>query len=88
MDIQEALKRMVRIAMTAKHADDVLRNAGYMETPYWQIYGDAVDAIYCLVEKEGTDFESSTTCLVMGTVSLTGDRRVALLLDAHSRNHR
>lgn len=86
MNVREALKRMVGIAVSARKMDMSFRNAGYHENPFWDIYGEAMDAIYALIGEKTNTIDEAVTYHVINDDSYTNDERVDLLVKEYERN--
>ena len=84
--MREALKRMVKIAMRCKELDKMHVALGYENTPYFDLYGDAVDAIYFLVGEHTNTLEESVTYCVLNDPDLLDEERVEKLLEAAKGN--
>ena len=84
--IKEALERLVFIARQAKQIDAMFTEMGYNDTPWFETYGQAMDAIYVLIgEDTGTLDESVTYDAVRGE-EYTDDQRIKLLMDEYRKN--
>ena len=86
MNVREALRKMVGIAVSARKMDEASRNAGYHENPFWDIYGEAVDAIYILIGEKTNTIDEAVTYQVINDDSYTNDDRVDLLMEEYERN--
>lgn len=83
-NVRDALLRMYRVAKMAKRYDAVFEG---LDTPYFRIYGEAVDAIYSLIGEHTETLEESETYNILHTQSLTEDRAVALLMNVYEKNN-
>jgi len=79
--MKEALTRMVKIAMKCNELDKLHTALGYDNTPYFDIYGDAVDAIYFMIGEHTATLEESATYRVLNTPGISVDERVEKLME-------
>ena len=86
MNVREALKKMVKVAVSARQMDDAFRDAGYQDTPYWDIYGDIMDAVYDIVGEKTATIDESVTYDAINNDSYTDRERVDLLMEEYERN--
>lgn len=66
--MEEALKRLVRVAEEAKKMHNFMTKNGYSNSPYTRIYDEVADAIYYLIgedSKEYETFDQSLTYIVL-----------------------
>lgn len=79
--MKEALTRMVKIAMKCKELDKLHTALGYDNTPYFDLYGNAVDAIYFMIGEHTATLEESVTYRVLNTPGISVDERVKKLME-------
>lgn len=87
--MENFMQKIVKATLMAYETDQALRKAGYKDTPYWDIYGSLMDGIFEFTgEKISPDnlFEDSSTYMIMHTVSLSNERRVAMLINERKKN--
>jgi len=77
-----ALVKIVNAGITAKRTDDALRELGYNDTPYFSIYGNISDALYCMLGEKTDTYDQSFTCRILESLDLTDDMRAELLAAA------
>ena len=87
MNVQEALKGIVNGAERAYNVDRLLQSAGYVETPYWDIYCTLADTLYRMIGEKTETFEQSVTCKALTAEDLTNNQRVNLLMKEYERNY-
>ena len=85
--MEELLIQISRAIITAYKTDKALRVAGYDNTPYFDIYGCLLDGLYDWAGEHTDTIEQSDVYLIIHTVSLTDDRRAALLMGTYEKNH-
>jgi hypothetical protein len=61
MNEKAALTHLVKAARDAIHLENVLSEMGYKETPYFDLYGEISEAIYCLLNEQTESFSDSET---------------------------
>lgn len=84
--MKEALTKLVRAARTAKRADDALRNVGYTDTPYFDIYGDIVDGIYAMLGEKTNTLEESVTYTVLSNPDMADDECAEAFIDEYCKS--
>ena len=83
-NVRDALLRMYRVAKMAKRYDEVFEG---FDTPYFRIYGEAVDAIYALIGEHTESLEESVTYHVVNATDLTDNRAAEVLMAEFGRNN-
>ena len=83
-NVRDALLRMYRVAMTAKEFDEKLKP---YESPFSDIFGDAVDAIYSLIGEDVDELEKSFTWTIISNTFLLEERAVSMLYYQYCKNH-
>lgn len=86
MNIEESLKRMIHIAVSSAEADEAMRSIGFSSSPFFEIYGEAADAIFFLIGDRADRFENSVTYRAIHEEGLSEDERLAILMDEYKRN--
>ena len=86
--MEKMLKHLVKTTRIAYRMDEELRNLGYGDTPYWNIYCEMTDAIYEWVGEKTQTFDESITYAALMADTLTDDQRVMVLQYAHDKNTR
>lgn len=84
--MKEALAKLVKAARTAKRADDALRNVGYTDTPYFDIYGDIVDGIYAMLGEKTNTLEESVTYTALSNPDMADDECADALVAKYCQN--
>lgn len=72
-------RKIVSAGITAKKADDALKDLGYTDTPYFQIYGNIADAVYAMLGETTETYEQSITYKIMCCPAMTDEQRNELL---------
>ena len=89
MKSKNALTHLIRAGRDALNLENVLNQFGYKETPYFNLYGEIAEAIYCLLDENTESFEQSVAHAVMHD-PLTSDEaaadELAKLLDKASNS--
>ena len=65
MNSKKILTHLIRAGRDALNMENVLTQFGYKETPYFNLYGEIADAIYCLLDEKTDSFDQSVTHAVM-----------------------
>lgn len=86
MDIENALMQMVKAARRAMSLDATLKEAGYADTPYNELYGTTADAIYYLIGEQTRNYGESITHLTLTSESVTDEQRVTILMHQIKKN--
>ena len=81
MEAREAFEKLVSVARTAKQNDDKLMELGYTYTPYFEIYGKVMDAIWYLLGENTETLSESITYNAVNYEGYTDEERVDLLMD-------
>lgn len=76
----KTLENIISACRTAKDSDDALRSVGYIETPYFKIYGHIMDALYDLLGENTETFDESITYRIMEDKNLTNSQRAELFV--------
>ena len=61
MNEKAVLTHLVRAARDAIHLEKVLEEIGYKDTPYFNLYGEIAEAMYCLLNENTETFTESET---------------------------
>ena len=88
MEAKEALTRMVKAGRLALDTDNGLRELGYSDTPFFEIYGDIADAVYFMLGENTGTFNESVTYCALASPGYTHDQRVSLLMQEYEKNSR
>lgn len=59
MNTQSVLTHLIRAGRDALHLEKTLTDIGYKETPYFNLYGEITDAIYCILDEDTETIEQS-----------------------------
>ena len=59
MNTTSVLTHLIRAGRDALHLEKTLTEIGYMETPYFQLYGEIIDAIYGILDEDTDTVEES-----------------------------
>lgn len=85
-EVRDALLRMVRAATKAKAMQEKYLEIGMDDQPWFDIWGEVLDAIYFLIGEHTQTFEESVTYIVMTAPILTDERRVKMLYAEYKKN--
>ena len=61
MNQKKVLTHLIRAGRDALHLEQTLNSIGYKETPYFNLYGEIADAIYCMLDEDTESFDESVT---------------------------
>lgn len=61
MNVKSALDHLVSAGRKANKLNECMRELGYDNTPYADLYGEIADSIFLLVEDSDVDFQDSQT---------------------------
>ena len=61
MNTKKVLTHLIRAGRDALHLENTLKEIGYKETPYFNLYGEIADAIYNMIGEETDTFDESVT---------------------------
>ena len=61
MNTKKVLTHLIRAGRDALHLEKTLKNIGYKETPYYNLYGEIADAIYTMLGEDTDTFDESVT---------------------------
>lgn len=86
MNIRRVLEELVEIAVSTRKMDKAFLDAGYDNTPYFDIYAGAMEAVYHLLGEETETIDESVTYEAINNDSYTNDERVDLLMEEYERN--
>jgi len=86
MNERKVLAHLVKAGRDALHLENVLTELGYKETPYYAMYGEITDAIYCLLNEETDTFDESATHKAMNDIYSTDTECADKLYDLYKRN--
>ena len=67
MNTKSVLTHLIRAGRDALHLENTLSDLGYMETPYFNLYGEIADAIYAMLD-EHTDIEDSKAVAALNDI--------------------
>lgn len=84
--MEKVLMNMLKAARQAYSTDKALRDAGYKDTPYWEIYGYISDAIYNLLGEDTETFEQSITYAVLHSDTFNDHQRAMVLAYNYKQN--
>lgn len=59
MNTKSVLTHLIRAGRDAIHLEKTLSGVGYNETPYFNLYGDIIDAIYGILDEHTDTIEDS-----------------------------
>lgn len=59
MNTKSVLTHLIRAGRDALHLEKTLTDIGYKETPYFNLYGEIIDAIYALLDEQTDTIEES-----------------------------
>ena len=76
MDLKTVLLHLVKAGRDAMHIEKTLKDIGYNETPYFNLYGEICDAIYALLDEKTDTFDESETYAAMHDI-FTSDEMCA-----------
>ena len=85
--VRNALRSMLKTAVFAKKKDDELTDIGFADTPMFEVYGYAADAIYYLIGEHTQSFDESVTYDVLNHPGLTPDEMFNILAEEYEKNH-
>ena len=86
MKVKRALTHLVKAGRDALHLEKTLAQLGYKETPYFNLYGEISEAMYCILEEDTDSFEESATHNAMNDI-YTPDEICAEQLEEIFRNN-
>lgn len=87
MNAKNVLTHLVRAGRDALHMEETLKQLGYKETPYFNLYGEISSAIYSLLNEDTETFDESMTYAAMHDIYTSDDvcaERLAEMYDADS----
>lgn len=91
MDIERVLSRLVRIARRSFKADVALARSGFVLTPFFNLYGEAAEAICILIGDEQDDFRDTVIARLMENKEITDEGCIAELMNFYrakeEKNH-
>jgi hypothetical protein len=61
MRVKRALLHLVKAGRDSLHLEKTLTDLGYKDTPYFNLYGEISEAMYCILEEDTDSFENSET---------------------------
>ena len=61
MEVKRALTHLVKAGRDALHMEKTLTELGYKDTPYFNLYGEISEAMYCILEEDTDSFDKSET---------------------------
>lgn len=87
-EVKDALLRVVRATMKTKHMQEKYLEIGIDDQPWFDIWGDQIDAIYALLGEHTDTLEESVTYVTMTAPYLTDERRTEMLFAEYQKNHK
>ena len=84
MNTKCVLNHLVRASRDALHMEQTLKGLGYSETPYFHLYGEITEAIYCMLGESTETFDESITSTTINNIFLT-DEHCAEELSEHCK---
>lgn len=85
--IKDALLRMVRAGIKTKNMQEAYLKVGLEDNALFDIYGDILDGIYCILGEKRNTFDQSVTFTAMSAPYLTDERRTEILYAEYMKNH-
>ena len=86
MNEKRVLTHLVKAARDAIHMERVLKEIGYKETPYFGLYGEIADAMYCLIGEETETFTESETHNAINDTYTPDEECAERLMDIYRKN--
>ena len=59
MKIESVFRNLVDAGVRARKLDEAMKNAGFDDNPYFEIYGCVAQAIYSLLDEHTENYEDS-----------------------------
>lgn len=81
MDTTKILTHLIRAGRDALNMENQLRQLGYDSTPYYGLYGEIAEAVYCIMGEKTESFDESVTHAAMHDPCTT-DKQCAEALTA------
>ena len=76
MNDKKVIAHLIHAGRDALNLDNVLTGFGYKETPYFNLYGEIANAIYCMLDEDTESFDQSVTHAIMND-PMTSDEAAA-----------
>lgn len=80
--MREALEKLVKIALDNMKIDNAFTNLGYTCNPFFDTYGDVIDAICYLLDDRQESIELTKVYQVLNMEDATMEQRIDLLMEA------
>lgn len=74
MDTKTVLTHLIKAGRDALHMEESLKKLGYAETPYYDLYGEISEAIYCILGENSDTFDQSTTYAAIHDFFMTDEQ--------------
>ena len=68
MDEKKILTHLIKAGRDALHLERTLKQLGYSDTPYFDLYGEICEAVYCLIGEDTQTFDESLTHAAMNDI--------------------
>lgn len=65
MNIKKVLTHLIRAGRDALHLEESLKEFGYGDTPYYNLYGEISEAVYAMLGEETDTIDESITAKAM-----------------------
>ena len=59
MDVKKILTHLIRAGRNSLHLEHILSEIGYTETPYFNLYGEILEAIYGILDEQTDSIDQS-----------------------------
>ena len=86
MDTKVVLTHLIKAGRDALHMEESLKKLGYAETPYYDLYGEISEAIYCILGEDTDTFDESSTYAAIHDYFLTDEQCAEDLADVCKNN--
>ena len=86
MRVKRALTHLVKAGRDALHLEKTLKELGYKDTPYFNLYGEIAEAMYCILEEDTDSFEESETYNAMHDIYSSDEMCAERLADIFRSN--
>ena len=74
MDTKTVLTHLIKAGRDALHMEQSLKKLGYAETPYYDLYGEISEAIYCILGENSDTFDQSATYAAIHDYFMTDEQ--------------
>ena len=81
MNTKAVLTHLIRAARDAFHLEKTLKDIGYKETPYFNLYGEIADAIYNMLGEDTDTFDESVTHAAIHDIFTTDEECAETLVE-------